>query len=107
VIWFGSPDRLRVNLKRIDVHDPDENTGQGITLIPYRDMNVGDSSDWNEWLIQVSSTGNIKVFVDDKVVGEGTDTKYINDRYFGVFASSNEYLGTEPWFDWFEVSPLP
>jgi uncharacterized repeat protein (TIGR01451 family) len=107
VIWFGSPDRLRVNLKRIDYHDPDENTGQGITLIPYRDMNVGDSSGWNEWLIQVSSTGNIKVFVNNNLVGEGNDTKYNNDRYFGVFASSNEYLGTEPWFDWFEVSPLP
>lgn len=107
VIWFGDPNQLRIDLKRIDFHDED-NVGRGTKkLIETKNVNVGNPSGWNKWSIEVYSNGTIRVYVNDIYVGGGIDTTYTNDRYFGGFAASNEYSGTAANFDYFRVIALP
>lgn len=108
-IWYGSEgnDKLRVEVKRMDYHDPLSNAGRGtVKIIDWTDFSVGNDSGWNKWNIQVRPDGQISVYANDKYVGGGVDTTYVNDRYFGVFAASNEYLGTEAYYDYFRVSAL-
>ncbi|MCB9422824.1 MAG: DUF11 domain-containing protein [Ardenticatenaceae bacterium] len=107
VIWFGSPTKLRVDLKRIDYHDSD-NIGRGDTKIfGFKDITVGDPNGWNKWTIERLANGTINVYVNDKYVGGGVDPTYVNDRYFGAYAASNEYSGTAANFDYFVVTALP
>jgi len=107
VIWYGSTNKMRIDLKRIDYHD-ENNVGRGhVKLIDFKDVHVGNPSGWNKWTIDVSSNGTIKVYVNGDYVGGGVDTKYINDRYFGGYAASNEYSGTAASFDWFSATALP
>ncbi len=112
IIWFGTlptTDKMRIELKRIDYHDPVNNAGRGDrVLIPFRDVVVGNPSGWNEWRIDVHEDGYIEVFVNGNTVGSGRDTEYIGGgTYWGIFASSNEYSGTEAEVDWFRTAPLP
>lgn len=107
VIWFGKANRLRIQLKRIDFHEERDNVGRGVTLYNFRDVPVGDSAGWNEWTIAVQSNGIITISVNDDVVATAQDTTYITDRYYGAFAADDEYLGSEPWFDWYRAAPLP
>lgn len=107
VIWYGNPNKLRVDLKRIDYHDS-KNVGRGnVTLFGFYDVTVPDANNWNKWTIMVRSDGRIDVYVNGALAGSGVDTMYINDRYFGGYAASNEYLGTAAVFDWFTVTALP
>jgi len=109
VIWYGAANNsLRVDLKRIDFHDPNDNSGQGTDkLISFKDQPVASAGGWNKWNVKVFSNGLIQVFVNGSYVGGGVDPTYIGSPYFGVFASSNEYSGTEPWFEYFSVRALP
>ncbi len=107
IIWFGSPDKLRADLKRIDYHDSN-NIGRGtVKLFNFRDVTVGDANGYNKWTIEVFADGTINVYVNGNFVGGGVDTTYVNDRYFGMYAASNEYSGTAAQFDWFTVTALP
>ena len=109
IVWFGSVEYMKLELKRIDYHDPNSNSGRGVELIPFSDIKVGSpTSGWKEWEVKVFPDGTIQVFLGDTLVGQAVDATYVNDYpYFGVFASSNEYLGAEPWFDWYSVEMLP
>lgn len=106
IIWHGSPDSLRMSLKRIDSHDPSDNAGRGVTLINHRDVNVGNPDEWNTWKVQVHEDGNIVILVNDRIAASATDPTYFNSRYFGVLAATDEYLGAEPHFDTFAVRSL-
>ncbi len=107
VIWTGSPDKMKFNLKRIDYHDPANNSGRGVDLTLFSDVLLGDTSGWNTWAIEVYADGTIKVFANGTLVATAQDATYGSNPYFGVFASDDEYLGSEPWFDYYEVKPLP
>jgi hypothetical protein len=108
IIWYGSPDTLRIQLKRIDYHDPKDNSGGGETLVPFRDVYVGpDPGGWRLWRVDVLEDGQMHFYVNDVLVAAATDTAYLHNPYFGLFAASNEYLGTQPHLDWFQVTPLP
>lgn len=106
IIWFGSDIDFRVNLKRIDSHSADDNGGVGVTLIDYLYVNVGNPDDWNTWAVEVTADGWIKIFVDNTLVAQANDATYINDPYFGLFASSDEYLGSEPHLDYYSATFL-
>lgn len=108
VVWYGSPNQLKIQLKRIDYHDPDSNVGRGVTLIAFQDVNVGDPDSWNDWRIDVRENGQISIYVDGQNVANAFDTDYVGGgTYYGVFAATDEYSGAEPWFDWYRVNPLP
>lgn len=107
IIWFGSPDRMHYQLSRIDSHDPMNNTGRGPNLLPFREVTVNTrSEDYQVWRVEHHANGDIKLFVNGDQFDSTNDTTYLGDRYFGVFASSDEYLGSEPWFDWYSVTML-
>lgn len=106
LIWTGSDDSMLLQLERVDRHD-DNNVGRGESLVDYGNVRVGDPSGWNVWRVDVNANGSIVVSVNGNEVASAHDTEYVGDPYFGVFASTNEYSGAEPWFDWYRVTPLP
>jgi uncharacterized repeat protein (TIGR01451 family) len=106
LVWYGSPDRMRVQLKRIDFHDPIDNSGRGDTLLDWMDVFVGEPAARHIWRVDHLDNGDIKLYVDGKHFATTNDSTYLADRYFGIFASTGEYLGAEPTLDWFEVRPL-
>ena len=109
IIWYGSDSKLRIRLKRIDYHDvKGGNEGRGVGLTGYMDVKVGSPPEkYLDWKIQVLDNGVINIFVNDNMVATAVDSTYIhNSPYFGVFAATDEYLGAEPWVDWYKVTPL-
>lgn len=106
VIWTGST--LKAGLKRVDSHDPEDNSDENVTLFDYREIYGEDPNGFNTWNIRVSNNGNIQVRVNGSKIGEVTDTNYVGGgRYFGTFASSNEYSGTAAWYEYYKISPYP
>jgi hypothetical protein len=106
-LWYGAPQHLRMQLKRIDFHDSGDNGGDGETLISYKDINVGIPPEgFKTWRIVVEEDGLIKIYVNGEKVAQATDDTYIHNPYFGVFAATDEYLGAEPWYDWYSVTAL-
>ena len=108
IIYFGDNAKaLRIQLKRIDYHDPKDNAGRGTSLIDYTDIDVGDPSGWNIWEVAYELDGTIRISVNGKVVKTNKDSTLVNEPYFGVFASSDEYAGTAATFDYYVVTRLP
>lgn len=73
-------------------------------------LNGVSPEDWNHFRIEVRE-GNIKVFVGSRgrplnLAKEYNDTRYIDNPYFGVFASTDEYSNSTARFEYFQVMPL-
>lgn len=108
VVWYGGTDSLRVQVKRITYHDADSNVGRGDSLWGYTDISVPSPGGWHEWKINVSQNGSISIYLDGYFLHSFVDTAFVGpNKYFGAFASSDEYSGTEPWYEWYRVTPLP
>lgn len=106
-IWYGSPDRLRIQLKRIDEHDPGSNAGRGVTLVDWKDVRVTKPPEtWQKWTIERYQDGLIRVLVNGNQIASTTDTTYYGNRYFGGFSATNEYAGLDVRFDWFEAKSM-
>jgi uncharacterized repeat protein (TIGR01451 family) len=102
VIWYGA---LKAQLKRIDQHEPDKGHGQGKELIRYQDVaSSSRGDDWHTWKFKVKPDG-IDIYFDGELFGSTSDTKYINDPYFGVYVSANEYKPAIGRFDYYYVEP--
>ncbi len=108
VLWYGSENQLRTQIKRIDYHDKD-GAGRGESLAGYADNGVNrPSGGWQIWAIEQYQDGKINMLINGSVIRTVYDDTYVGaGTYFGVLATSNEYAGTEPWVDWIRVSPLP
>ncbi|MGB3713223.1 MAG: DUF11 domain-containing protein [Candidatus Promineifilaceae bacterium] len=109
IIWFGdSNQRLRAIVKRINNHDPENNHGRGVTIIPAVDVPTqGPSSSYQNWAVEVYQNGTIKLFINGNFVAQTVDTNYIDRPYFGTFSATDEYNGLEAHFDWYQVTALP
>jgi uncharacterized repeat protein (TIGR01451 family) len=86
-------------LKRIDSHE-EEGKGRGPKLLEGRGS--FDVEEWITWKVVVS-TSDIKIYVDNEYLDKTTDTKYINDPYFGIFLASPDIGDTGVKWDWYEV----
>ncbi len=69
-----------------------------------------DNDDWNHHRIEVRE-GNIKYYAAKlgeplQFQHEYSDTRWINDPYFGVFAYAGEYTSAVARFEYFAVTPL-
>ena len=104
VVWYGPQNSFRIQLKRIDYNDEQDNIGRGVTLVNFKDIYVGNSKDFNTWRIEVDANGAIRVYLNGGQVASAVDGNYINSPYFGVMASSDEYLGAEPHLDWYRAT---
>ena len=108
-VWHGSSSTLKVQLKRIDYHDTDDNSDEGKELMGFTDVFVGDPDGWNTWTIDVYANGRIKLYVNGNLFyDEQQELLYISGgRYFGAFASSNEYSGTAAFYEYYTIQPIP
>jgi uncharacterized repeat protein (TIGR01451 family) len=101
-IWDGA---LKAGLKRIDRHTSDEGKGQGKELIGYQYVTGSSGGNkWHTWKFKVKSDG-IDVYFDGEKIGSTSDTKYVNEPYFGVYVSANEYKPAIGRFDYYYVEP--
>ncbi len=101
VIWDGGD--LKAEFKRIDYHESDKGKGRGADLISYRYLSA-DPNGWHTWRFVVKTNG-IDVYFDGSLYGSTDDTAYVNEPYFGVFASANEYKPAIGRFDYYYVDP--
>jgi len=110
-IWFGGS-TLKLLFERVDdliwcptcggspmkrLGDIDENNT--------KDLNNVSPNDWNTYRIEVRS-GEIKYFANGVLQFTYNDTRYIDQPYFGVFSSTDEYSNSTARFDYVEVLPL-
>jgi len=64
-----------------------------------------NASDWNTYRIEVRAT-DIKFFVNGTLRHTYSDTRWVNDPYFGVFTSTDN-LNNSTWrYDYFSITPL-
>ena len=106
VVYEQGTGKFVWNFKRIDYHDPnDGGKGKGVTLIDYRHASPGDALGWNEWKIVVTNdaSNNIKIYLNNSLIGQATDHTYLNDRYFGTFMNSPDFGAVGAKWDWFRV----
>lgn len=69
-------------------------------------FNDGDEArDWHTYRVEVRSNGS-QLFIDGALRATYPDTTWINDPYFGVFASTDEYKPSIWLFDYFQITPL-
>jgi hypothetical protein len=107
LIW-GSGSKLTLLWERIDALEWCLNCS--VRLKRLGDVstvgNLGvNASDWNTYRVEVRAT-DIKFFVNGVLKHTYTDTRWVNDRYFGVFASTDS-LNNSTWrYDYFRVTPL-
>ena len=60
---------------------------------------------WNTWRVEVRNNG-LKLFVNDQQYATSSDTRWVNEPYFGVFGSTDEYSNSTTRWDYVEVRPL-
>jgi hypothetical protein len=65
----------------------------------------GPSLDWHVYRIEVRADG-ARLYVDGNFKGHFTDTTWINEPYFGVFASTDEYKPSIWFYDYYSVTHL-
>lgn len=68
-------------------------------------LSNGPSLEWQTYRIEVRSSG-VKFFVDNDQKASFSNTTYINEPYFGVFASTDEYKPSIWFFDYYQVTAL-
>ena len=66
---------------------------------------VSDPNGWNTYRIEVRQN-SIKYFVNGNFVRETNATQWVNEPYFGVFASTDEYSNSTWRIDYYKVTPL-
>lgn len=107
-IWYG---KLKLQFERIDQlvwcgscgGSPMKRIGDVFTAsdpIPNT-----DSNGFNTWRVEVRSSG-IKIFANGSEFYTYNDTRHINNPYFGVFATTDEYSNSTARFDYFKITPL-
>ncbi len=63
------------------------------------------SEDWHTYRVEVRSDG-ARLYIDGSFERHFTDTTWINEPYFGVFASTDEYKPSIWLYKYFQVAPL-
>ncbi|MCA9993235.1 MAG: hypothetical protein KDE29_19750, partial [Anaerolineales bacterium] len=111
VIWYGP---LKVQFEQVDylVWCPTcggspmkrlgDDYGNWFLIDP---LNSANPSDWNTWKIEVRPDG-LRMFVNGQQYATLDDTRWVNDPYFGVFGSTDEYSNSTWRWDYVEVRPL-
>jgi len=100
VVWDS---HLKAQLKRIDYHEADKGKGRGTELISYRYI-PGGGGDWNTWKFVVKTDG-IDLYINGALWESVSDNRYVNEPYFGIYASANEYKPAIGRFDYYYVDP--
>lgn len=89
--------RMDMKLKRVNSDGSDKD------LIEWTRARDIDEDDFVEWDVTVSSSGKISISADDQFIDSVTDTRYIDNPYFGVIVR-NEDKDTEAKFDYLKIT---
>jgi hypothetical protein len=65
----------------------------------------GPSLDYHTYRIEVRDSG-VKFLLDGNLKWTFSDTTYINEKYFGVFASTDEYKPSIWFYDYYQVTRI-
>ena len=68
-------------------------------------LSNGPSLEWHTYRIEVRNSG-VKFFVDGNERWTFSDTTFINEPYFGVFASTDEYKPSIWFYDYYQVTRI-
>ena len=107
MLWQGPGNEMKFQWKRVEYHD-DNNHGKGTDLMAWQNIQLqsGDSLGWNDWAVEVYADGTMKLFSGTNLVATVQDTSYINQPYFGFFASTDEYPGSDPLWDYIRITRI-
>ncbi len=95
---------MEYRLRRVDGHDG-SNIEQGKDLIEWERAEGASPDDWNKWEVHYSNRGHITVKVNNREQAESArDSKYTQNRYFGLFVKAGENGGTDASIDKFEIA---
>ena len=99
---------MQSNVKAIEGHYADKNGGFGRTLQDWIVTEVSSTSanDWNVWTWEVYEDGQMKLIVNGEPRITVNDKEFVNRPYWGLWASTDEYPGSDPIFDWILVEPM-
>ncbi|MAT96465.1 MAG: hypothetical protein CL608_04920 [Anaerolineaceae bacterium] len=108
LIWSSDTD-LTLLWERVDnlVYCPScggsplKRLGDASIVLPFHP----NASDWNRYRIEVRES-DIKFFMNGDLRLTYNDTRWIDDPYFGVFASTDEYSNSTWRFDYIRITPL-
>jgi len=64
-----------------------------------------NANDWNTYRIEVRES-DIKFYLNDVLRYTYNDTRWIDEPYFGVFASTDEYSNSTWRYEYFRITPL-
>lgn len=85
---------------------PMKRIGDDVNAWPQRDPIPNLAGDgWNTWVIEVEETGS-KMYVNGQLIAEFPSDRWLDDPYFGVFASTDEYNNSTWRIDYFQVTPM-
>lgn len=60
---------------------------------------------WHTYRIEVRDTG-LTFYIDGAMRAQSFDTSWVNERYFGLFASTDEYRPSHWYVDYYQITPL-
>ncbi len=107
-LWKDGFTHMHGLVKQIYFHD-EKNSGRGDALSSVLELPVssGSANDWNDWAIEVYPDGTIKILSGETVVfNKQTDGDFVYEPYFGLWASTDEYPGSDPLWEYLLVEPI-
>jgi uncharacterized repeat protein (TIGR01451 family) len=113
IIWFG--DDLKLLFERVDYLEwRPQDGGSPMKRGSFDDFdswftvqdipNVNDR-EWNTFRIEVRDSG-IKLFANGQLYAQTADNLWVNEPYFGIFGSTDEYSNSTWRYDWYKAVPL-
>lgn len=106
VTWYGADSTLRTELKRIEFHDG-KNAGRGDKIGASRDVPANSPSQtWQDWRIERTVDNRLMIYINNVLIYDVLADRYVDNRYFGFFAATDEYAGLDMQIDYVRVTPL-
>lgn len=94
---------LEYRIRRVDGHDAG-NVEFGDDIIEWTRAENVDPEDWNKWEISFRASGHLEVRANNQdQPAFGRDNKFLEQRYFGLMAYTNESSETYAHFDSFKI----
>ena len=108
LLWNWGGNTMQSEISLIRQHTPEKNAGRGDSFFDFSIIEISSPSanDWNEWSWEVYPDGTINVVAGTTVRQTFNNSEYINNPYWGFWASTDEYPGSDPLFDWVLVEPI-
>ncbi len=112
LLWNWGGPTYQSQFKSIEYHTLDKNAGRGADLTSVQAVATSSPSanEWNLWSWEVYPDGTVNLLAGDRIVHTFNDDTLImrdeDHRYWGLWASTDEYPGSDPLYDYILVEPI-